>query len=397
MNRLLHAVNIPEDSLQDPENNQQSRLAKSGLLDSPSGVVEDIASEPGEQALVGTLAGRFSKLTATELEELFSSTLTVPYTVRNGDDTQIDGYYATEQLNIRRGTAKVDTLQQFDGKLVREGTRRSHRRAIKTRPQTVTNPFGSATAPELGLSVRAQDIKWFDAVGGQVDTDPTVVRRVEGEHDFLNIYDASDPPFDDPILVYDIPFTEEYPTDCRIWDTYDRDKIYRQTTTADDTVGSSTVGSATVTDTITARTVQWQRVYSTAHQYQGDTIIENDRLRFEITQSDNQLRAFRYDDSIGLYERVQLGASDWRLKDINITHIGLARIESALTFENRSNGNRQRADLLLIRGLDNATIAEPANASTIPQGVIDRLDPIASDSDRVTKPVADTIDRSDVE
>lgn len=391
MSRLLHAINIPEDALTDPRAAQQSQLATAGVLDSPSGTVEDIAAEPGTQALIGALAGRFAQLTAAELEELFSSDLTVPYTVRDGDDPQIDGYYATEQVEIRRGAAEADRLQRFDGSLTLKGTREDYRRAVRTNPQTVDNPFGSASTPEIGLTIRADSVQWFDDVGGGLE-DATAQRRVEGAHDALDIYDASEPSFDSPILVYDLDYREEFPTDCTVWDSFNRSKIYRDPGSSPQ-VGTATVGSSTVGGD-RARAVQWQRVYAEDHEFVGDIVLETDRLRLTVTQ-DADLRAYRWSPAEGQWTLVQLGTSDWRLADIDLTDIGLANIDAQLTFEDQSTGTREAIDVALLRGLEDAVFTTPDNVTSTSQGLIDRLSPIADDSDRVVAPTQAVVKRTE--
>jgi hypothetical protein len=394
MNRLLYAVNIPEDALINPQSSQQSLLATNPILGDSSGAVQDIASEPGERAVVGTVTGRFATLTALELEELFGSDLVVPYTPRGAANSEITGYYATEQLTLNRGSPASDRLQQFDGTLIRRGTKTSHYRALRTNPQPVNNPFGSATAPEIGLSIRARKVRWFDPVGGAV-ADATPQRRVEGEHDYLDIYDASEPSFSNPALIYDIPYTQEYPTDCTVWDTYNRPKVYREPESGD-TVGSTTVGDGTVSGDEVYVASQWQRVYVTDHDWRGDMVLETDRLRLVIDQPEDVLRAYRWSPTDGQWTLVQLGASDWRLYDIDITEIGLARCEAQLEFRDTDAG-RHNLNVTLLRGLDEAVVTVPPNESTPPQDLLDRLAPIAATTDRVPVPSQDVIKRTEVD
>lgn len=393
-NRLLHAVNIPEELLSNPSNEAQSKLASNSVLGGTASA-EDIASEPTEKVLTGIAGGKFAKLTALELEELFTSDLIVPYTVRGRDDPQTDGYYATQNVDVQRAAASQDELQKFDGRLTKNGTQGKNWRAVRTNPQTLDNPFGSATAPEIGLSGRARKVRWFDDVAGTIE-DATVQRTVEGEHDYLNIYDASEPSFDAPVLIYDIPYEEEYPTDCTVWDTYGRPKVYSVSTSTAQ-VGSATVGSATVGGYETYVASQWQRVYLADHDWVGDMILETDRLRLEIGQPEESVTAYRYDPDDGQYNLVQLGASDWRLWDVDIRTIGLAQIDAQFEFEDTSSGAHHNLNGTLVRGLDNVVWTVPNNEGSTPSGLIDRLDPIADDSDRVVNASADVVKRSEVD
>jgi hypothetical protein len=393
--RLLHAVNVPSDSQTNRGSSKSKNIAKQGVLESDVSSAEAIAPQPGTTSLTGQFRGRYAPMLARMIEELFSSSIkTVPYTAR-GTDSESDGYYALEQLgSVGPLDAREDRIQKFDGALTKKGTRRSHWRAIRTNPQPADNPFGSASAPEVGLSIWAQKVRWFDDVGGGLE-EATVQRRVKGEHDYLNIYDASEPAFDKPILIYDIPYIDEYPTDCVVWDTYNREKVYYEAG-SDDTVGISAVGTATVSSDDVNIASQWQRVYVTDHNWRGDIVLETDRLRLVIEQPEDTLRAYRWDAGEGQYNIIQLGSSDWRLYDIDLTSIGLVRLEAQFEFENATTGNRYNLNGTLVRGLGDAIWTVPANEGTAPSGLIDRLDPIASESGDVVEASGDVVKRTQV-
>ncbi|KZX49302.1 hypothetical protein [Haloarcula sp. K1] len=394
--RLLHALNVPSDAQQESGSTRQRKLSKQGVLQSDVSSTETISSQPGRQTIAGQVRGRLAPLIAAELEELFnaSGVDVVPYTLREGDSTT-DGYYSPENINEDFADARDDRIQDFDGTLTPKGTRRSHWRAVRTNPQTEDNPFGTASTPEIGLSIRARKVRWFDDVGGAV-VDATPQRRVEGEHDYLDIYDASDPAFDRPVLIYDIPYADEYRTDCTIWDTYNRPKIYKESGDVA-TVGSATVGSATVSGYDIYVASQWQRVYVTDHDWIGDMVLETDRLRLVIDQPEDVLRAYRWSPADGQYTIVQLGNAPWRLWDIDLTHVGLARIEAQIEFEDLNTGDRHNLNATLVRGLDDVVFTVPTNGSSPPQGLIDRLNPIADDSDRVVQAAGDVVKRTEVD
>lgn len=394
--RLLYAVNVPNDAQMSAGSQNRRQLAKQAFLEGGSSSTQSIASQPSQQTLRGQVRGRYAQMIATMLEELFSSGIdAIPFVARDGQ-TASDGYYAPDNVSLNRLDAREDRLQQFDGVLSFKGTKHSHWRAVTTNPQSVDNPFGTGAAPEVGLSVQSSKVQWFDPVGGAV-SDATAQRTVEGEHGQIEIYDTNEPGFDSPALIYDIGYTEEYPTDCVVWDTYNRPKVYQETTDSDSQVGTATVGTATVTDTVSLTVdSQWQRVFAPDHDWRGDMVLETDRLRLWVDQPDDTFRAYRYDGSGGQYNLVQLGASDWRLWDVDLTHIGLARIEAQFGFENQSTGERYALNATLVRGLEDVIWSAPTNEGATPQGLIDRLDPIASTTDYVAVPSAGLVKRSEV-
>jgi len=392
---LLHAVAIPSDSQTDTGAQRRTKLAKQGVLQSDVPSTETVSAQPGQRRISGQVRGRFAVIHARMIEELLSSSIEVVPYAGDGEKTEVDGYYAPEDVNRGPLDPREERLQQFDGTLTPKGTRRSHWRAIRTNTQPVTNPFGSASTPEIGLTVRANKVRWFNETDGSLE-DATVQRTVDGEHDQLNIYDASAASFDSPTLIYDIAYDQEYPTDCRVWDTYGRPKEYRATDDGGATVGNATVGSATVSSETIVES-QWQRVYVTDHEWNGDIVLETDRLRLTIDQPEDVLRAYRYNPDDGQYTVVQLGQSDWRLYDIDLTGVGLANIEAQLEFENASSGARHNLNLSLVRGLNDGIWSKPPNEGTTPQDLIDRLDPIAADTDSVVVPEQDVIKRTEVD
>lgn len=393
-NKLLYAITVPTDVQTRTASDRRKELSKQGVLASDVAATESIAPQPGEQALSGQVHGQFAPLIATMLEELFSSSIeTVPFAARSGTGAT-DGYYALDQLGTDLPDGRSERVQSFDGTLTFIGTDRSFWRAVATTVNTIDTPFGSDNTPEFGLSIRAEKVQWYDAATGSTES-ATVQRTVDGEHDQLDIYDASEPSFADPTLIYAIDYLDEYPTDCTVWDTYDRSKVYRESGTSA-TVGSATVGSATVGGDDLVVDSQWQRVFATDHEWRGDIVMETDRLRLWVDQPADTLRAYRYDPSDGQYTLVQLGSSDWRLWDINVSHIGLARLAARCTFEDTS-GNRYTLVAHLLRGREDVIFEEPANAGATPAGLVDRLAPIAATTDQIAVPAATTVKKSEVQ
>lgn len=392
--KLLYAVPVPEDAQTNSRGEQQQQLSKLGILDQDVPAVTDVSPEPGQQLLQGWARGKYAPLIATMIEELFrASDLTVPYFVA-GSDVSIDGYYSTENVTLQAEDPRYDRWQRFDGTLTREGSRRSHFRTVKTAPDPADNPFGSTTPVEISLSIRASDVRWYDDSTGSTES-ATVQRTVAGEHDDLDVYDATEPSFSNPWLVYDIPYKHEYPTDVTVWDDYDRDKEAVETTSSA-TVGSATVGSATVgTDEIFDSV--WQRVFVTDHEWRGRPVLECDRLRLRPDEDNGRLLAYQWDASDDHWDIVQLGVSDWRLRTWDIRQVGLARVESRTTWENTSTGDTHRLDVAVRRGMDDALIVNPTNEPSVPSGLVDRLDPIASDADQDAGERAGIVKRSEVD
>jgi len=392
--RFVHAVAVFESAVERPRSTQSERVDSAGALNSDLPAVESVSPEAGGRTVAGLLAGVGAKLTATELEELFgaSGVSVVPMYVEGGD-AQIDGYYASKDVNLRRPAAERDDLQSFDGQMIRRGSRRSHRRAVRTAPTTVSNPFGSASTEEIAIPARATDVQWFNARGDQSTESATVQRTETGQHDDIDVYDATEPSFSQPALVYDVAYRHGWPVDVRVWDT--RENARRETTnTSGDDVGTATIGSAEVgSETSYAA---WQRVYRSDHDAVGTLSLENDLLQVALDETRGRLRAARWDESDGQYNRVQLDTSvDWRFESADITHIGLAAVDGQLQFSDGTNTHPLNVSLK--RGHTDLVFANPDNAGSVPANLVTRLDAIAADSDQDPGATAGIVEREAID
>jgi len=374
--RYLHALGIPERVLDQPRGTQSQRVSEKGALNSDVPAVSTVSADAPGQVFAGLVGGYLARLQAAEFEELFGANgiEVVPY---HGDtpDPQRDGYYSAKDISVDLPAGYERDLQLFDGRITKQGTRQSHRRAVKMAPSSITNPFGSASSAEVGIPHRASAVKWFDRNGGQTTTDATVQRTVQGEHDQIDIYDATEPPFSTPALVYDVPYEHEWPVDVRVWDDRNTAKIVEADTDGS-SVGSATVGSATIGG---ATTVAWQRCYRTDHDFAGVPILENDRLRVALDTAAGRLRASRWSQSDGQYERVQLDpTSSWRFVRADIEYIGVEAVDARLTFSDGTTTDRLWASCK--RGYDSLLFHDPDGSAA--SGLVDRLDAIAADSDQ---------------
>ena len=389
---LIYNVIVPGATQPTAESRQGRSTLSEGVLGSDVAAVESISPNAGRQTLSGRYIGPLADLSALELQELFGASIEAVPIFNPDEQGSVDGYYALESADVNPRDARVAEIQEYNATVTGLGTRRSHRRTVRTNPTTEDNPFGSASSEEIGIPARASLVQWYDSSTGALE-DATVQRTESGEHDDIDIYDATEPSFDGPTLVYDVAYRHEWPVDVRVWDDYGRAK--HRSTSDGTTVGSATVGTATVGSVTEA--VQWQRVFSTDHDYRGVPILENDVLRLEFAERD-QLRVYEWDTSAKTYERLELGSSPWRLQDVDIVRIGVERIDGQAEFEDVNNpGTTHNLNFSVKRGYSTVFWTVPANESSPPQGLIDRLSPIAHDSDQDPAAVADVIQRTEVD
>jgi hypothetical protein len=126
-------------------------------------------------------------------------------------------------------------------------------------------------------------------------------------------------------------------------------------------------------------------VYVTDHEYRGDIVIENGRIQLVIDRSTapHDLTVAGY--SSGSWQDVSLGTSDWRLADIDIREISPVSVRARTRWTDTGGSDTHSLDMALHRGWTRTQFFEPTDSTgtliqsqQAPQGLVDRLDPIAS-------------------
>lgn len=363
MTRRLYRTPIPEDALQRPrEGNDQSartQLAKLGLLEGES-AVDTIAGQPGEVNLRAQYRGLYADRLALELSELLESDSLQNLTFApTSGHTELDGYYAVETSNTGRVRPQENRLVEVDATLVREGTRASHRRAVRTNvvQPDPGNSFGNDTTALVGVPSAATRVRWIDDEPASQTETPTVTSTVTAEHGDVDLVDARAPSFSNPVLVYELGYDPQGDVDVGVWDTY---------------------GEASITDADDL--VQWGRVFDPAHdpRVNDELVIENGLLRLWFDDADNDLRAEEWNSGTSTWDTVTLGTSDWELLETDVRRIYGTRVEARVTFRD-STATSTEYDIVLVlpRGYQKALWLAPDGASLPPTGLEDLLDPIA--------------------
>lgn len=347
--RNLYALTLPSGVQVQAEERRPKNQDRQGVLGSDTGNVESIASEPGERPLTVEYPDRYGRQRAAELRELaagFSQPLPF-YAI--SEQTPADGYYSASSLD-RGGPVdpRSGKFQRARVSLTREGSPASHFRRLRTAPVQVDHPFGGDLSAPVGVPAAANKVRWFKP-DTQATAIPTVQTTRTAATGGVDILDVEASPYDQPELLYELPFAEEGQTDPRVFDT-------RGFTSRTDANGA----------------LQVQKVFSASHRYEGATVIDNGRLRVTVDETGSPgISAERF--SSGSYSAVSLGTSSWAVFDWDIRTIGLATVAGVAEFTDGSSFHTLRWRLR--RGADNLLWSTD---SPVPTGLDDLLDPIAA-------------------
>lgn len=361
MTRRLYTFRFTEESLQTEGNTTQKALERLAALQG-QGSVSATGNEPGDVSLEGQFRDDLAELFGTELRELLQAP-GIEYLeyYRVGGDSPDAGYYPADSNRGGRVQPQTGGVVGFDVSLVREGTRGSHRRRIKTRPASVSHQWGTATDAPVGVPAAARDVQWLDT-DGTARADATPGTTITTEFGDVDLYRADTAPTGDaPQLVYDLPHQDAGDTDAVVYDTWDNPELDPQGRFA------------------------WQQVYVTDHEYRGDVVIENGRIQLVIDNSVDPHDVTVGGYTSGAWQTVSLGTSDWRLADIDVREISPVAVRARTRWTDTGGSDTHSLDMALHRGWTRAQFFEPTDSTgsliqsqQAPQGLVDRLDPIAS-------------------
>lgn len=380
--KVLYVLIIPESSQVEKQKSQQRNVSRQGVVSGGIGQAGDLSSTPGQQRLVGWYRGRHADEMAAEFEELFSAQniSEVPFRGEGGS-IEDRGYYALRDTDVRPLDPRDDRVQQFDGTMVKKGTKQSHWRALATNFDQVTNDFGNDTTGYVGVPSAADKARWLDEETLDRE-DPTLITTRQAELGGVDIYDAQGASFSDPTLIYELDYDEEGRVDAKVWDDHGHaDKAYSASTSR----GFNDV-------------VQWQRVFDLTHEFEGAPIVENGLVRLHFDEGAGTIEYEDWDDAAGEWASGTLSHSDWELFDADLTRIAMARVEAHVEFRNASTGGYYSLVMVLNRGSYSPRwIEAPNETGGAPSGLQDMLDEKAHPSVADPQETKTLVDRKEAQ
>jgi|GEM_PF-803990 len=408
MTTQLYLVPLPDSqATTPPAQGVSSRVDVAGLLEEGGVATENIATERVDLRLRGhfRLGPTFSKKLADELDSLGESdysgvALYDPDAATLGDRR---GYYELSSVDVNPAHQTTTDAFQYDVRLDKAGTRETHWRAVKTSLQyantglsaTGSGTYGGGilgggilgsgriTARELDARVcvpaEASKVRWFDARQGSEVA--SVEETVAAEFGNVDRYDPTAASFDDPTLVYELPFDAEGSVDVRVWDD----------------VGEPDAKYASFADGSggTVEITQWTHAFHTGFEFDGAPIVDNGLLRVRFDEPNGVIEAWTWDDGSSSWTSVSLAHGDYALFDADLETIGPARVQVFAEFEDTTTGDIHATVLSIQRGLERLVVRQPSNG-TVPTDLEDVLAPIASDQHFDAAPSQRVLARSEV-
>ena len=372
----IYRINVPDDSLTSSESNSQHRQSTTEVLGGGRRV-ERLTGSPGDVALRAQFRGRLAPVMAREAKELLEGADNPLPISRAGEDAAINGYYSPSDDVEAPLDPRADGLHRVRSGLSRAGSRNTHWLVAASAPSQ-PNPgheFGNAETALVGIPADAKRVRAVDSPSQPTGRSaPSPVATVQARHGAVDLYEATAEPFDDPSYLYDLAYDTQGDVDPGVWDTY---------------------GGAGMRDD--DGVVQWGRVFDPGHDFgEAEAVLENGLLRLTIDEPTNAdataaLDAETYDAGADSWSTVDLPSyqdggldTDWRPVDVDLTHIGQARIAAQVEFEavaGTNAGDVYSVDVELERGRESLEVWAPESVAELPPPDLEALlEPIASTS-----------------
>jgi len=388
MTKWIYSQPIPEWAPNRTDAKTQREASLQTALQG-NATAESVGLQPGTGTLKGSYVGEDADWLALELRELADAPDIEAVPVHDdAGDPGFEGYYVLDSVDAGPPQPQAQArLQGYTIEFRKTGTRRTRWRSVATSKDSRSNDFGSDQVTEIAVPAQASQVRWWD---GDADLEypmPTETRT--SEHRDLEVYDVDAAAFDDPTLLFSIPYSEEGRADCVVWDERGLgDKL------GGDAYGQSGYGEGGYGEGSSA--VDWGRVFAPAHEFVGKVVLSSRRLRLTIDDTAGSITAEQWDEGLNTWTDVSLGSSSWEPVDVDIRTISPARLKARILFSDGSS--RYPLDAILSRGGDKVLFARTPNAtSETPQGLIDLLDPIAATTIYDAQASQGLVAREDVE
>lgn len=390
----LYNIWLQEAATSTADDEIRAAIQQAGLLGQGGTASERIAAESIDLVVRGQwrLGDVLSRRHATEGKSLGASGFeAIPLF---DDDRTLDkrGYYHVQRVQTNPAHQTTEADYEYTVALAEAGTRHTHWRATRTNVETVSTGLATGAGGLLAIDGQASKVRWFDSADGKEAA--TVQDSVGGNHGAFDLYDPAEPSFDDPLLIYEVPFTRERFSDVAV---YDDVNASRTITFATDTAsvaqydnaqydsgrGGGTIASAT----------RWNHVYHTGYEFDGRPVVDTRRLRVTFDEKAGVIEAEQH-DGFG-WSPVTIDHSNYDLFDADVISIGPADVRVYSEWE-KTDGTIDDAVLSFQRGADEVVVRIPDDAGSIDGDLESLLAPIASTQNDDPSPAGGLIRRTDV-
>lgn len=390
----LYNIRLKDAAIMQPQEDISANILSAGLLETGGTATSKISTDQIDLVIPGRFDGgtTLAPKHAREIKSLGESDYTGLPLYDRGRADRKRKYYELGTVNVDEAHQTTDGAFEYTITLSETGTHETHWRAMRTNAESVGTNLATGSDGLIAADHRASKVRWFDAANGTESA--TVQATAVGEKGSVDRYDPTEPSFDDPTLLYELPFDREWRDDVNVWDDRGFDGKYFRITEGGQQYDTTQYDTAATGREATA--TQWAHAYHPGYEFDGRAIIDNRFLRLTFDEAAGNLIAAEYDANADAWSEISISQGDYALFDADIEAIGPAGVTAYTEWEDTVSGDIDAAVIRVQRGLDRATIRIPANANSIPSALETVLSPIASDVTTDPQPTQTLVRRSDV-
>jgi hypothetical protein len=392
MTLQLYNIWLQDGATATAEDEIRADIQQAGFVGQGGTASERVSAESIDLTVTGQfrLGDVLSKKLAVELDSLGASAYEA---VPLYDDEKVDRkrkYYHVAQADTQPAHQTTDGTFEYTVALSEAGTRQDNWRATRTGSETVQTDLTAGDNPRIAVDAQAGKVRWFDPADGTESA--TLQTTVAGEGGGYDLYDPTEPSFDDPILLYEVAFSAESETDTIVYD--DRNVAKTLTFASAGGFQYDTAQYDTVSYEESASATQWHHVFHEAYEFEGRPVVDTGRLRVRFDESAGTITAYQFTN--GAYFETAIDQGDYELFDADIEVIGPTDVRVFTEWEDTTDGSIDAATLSFQRGIDEVLVRAPPGASNVVDALEDVLDAIALGWDTDPTPSLDLVRRTEV-
>lgn len=377
----LYQTPLPESQANTSDEGVRAQIQQSGLLEEGGIATEKIASEDIDLVIEGEieLGELFSVKVAREIESIGESDYSgLPlYTIGASNGGRNAGYYEVESVDVSPAHPVTGESYSYTMGLKSSGTREDEWSAVKTSVEEVDTGLATEDTPApLGLPSEASKVRWFGESSGKENA--SVDSTVSAEFGDVDLYALSDTSITNPMLLYELPYSESGDVDVRVYDDHDRDKTYSVSS------GGTTVEAS-----------QWTHAYHTSFEFEGRPVVDNGLLRVRFDEGNSVVEAYEWNNTGSTWDEITVSMGEYELVDADFEKISPSDVRVFTEWYQTVDDRLEQATLSIQRGLGGA-IARYPDGTTQTSGLESVLDPFVADYDSDTKPSQTLKSRSEV-
>lgn len=362
----LYVTPLPDSQAISADEGVRAQIQQSGLLQAGGTATEKIAQDNIDLVVSGQFrkGARFSRKLADELSSIGESDYSgLPlFRAGVGGGGKNAGYYEVESVDVSPPQPVTEEVFEYEVSFTFTDTKENVWTSVETTIEDVETGLATGSNSLIGLPASAGKVRWFSEASGKENA--TASSTVSAEFGDVDLYDPQDTSVTNPILLYELDYSETGNVDVRVYDDRNLSKYY--------SVGGEEFS-------------QWTHAYHTSYEYEGAPVVDNGLLRVRFDESNGVVEAYEWNNSTSTWDTITVNMGDYQLVDADFESISPVDTRVFTEWYDTVDDRLEQALLSFQRGLSGA-IARYPDGTTQTSGLESVLSPFVVDYSTDVKP-----------